>query len=717
MSAAARRGAATPLRLSRLAHLVEAGTTWIVANVAAPSRLVVDAPTGRAVGMLGQQPMTAAQFAAACPPEVDGAALLRLLCERGVAVAHDDDELAAFAQLMRTSEPPRDEDAPAPPGHYQTPRLLRAAQPPGAGARGADLQPLEVLLLGGCVLSFAQDTLVQRGRERGFAIACRHRWPTTRLRRPLHGDGPTPDLVVLQPTIQPFLSGVWDDGPLQAPAVRARRSGALARFLGRLVDDFAERLDGRLGLVHNVAPPTVSPFGRMDFRTPASFREIVAELNAAIDAAARRHEHVMVVDEERLVLRHGGERLFDDLLFPFGHHGGAVDPRIAAAHQLPALSEALANEYLACHEIFHGLDRVRCIAVDLDGVLWPGVLAEDGMDWLDGDTTARWMHEGLHQALRLLKERGILLVSLSKGSAEVTLDAWRRGADPRLLAPEDFVLHSIDWTPKPDRLRELTSKLGLQPRDVLLLDDHPVERAAMRARLPGVRVAEGDVAGFRAALLTDPGCEVAHRTEEARRRTETTQRLLQRDELRETLSDTDFLASLDVRVTVAPLAPDQRVRACELLARTTQFNTLGRQLGRDEAQRLLARRDVQATAVTVRDRFAEYGLCGVVAIERETVAVVVLSCRVIGLDVAVAMLTGSLRLTGHLRAGTTGVVHEVARNAPAHDLFERAGFVRTGASRWEIADPDAVARRGADADHVELTLAAPIAEAVHGARV
>ncbi|HXE44518.1 MAG TPA: HAD-IIIC family phosphatase [Conexibacter sp.] len=694
-------GSATPLRLSRFAHLVETGSAWIVANVAAPSRLVVDAPTARAVQALARGPLSAAAFAAACPPEVDGEALLRVLFEHGLVVAEDADELGAFARVA-SAEPLPPADSPAPPGRYQTPRVLRAAELAQA-APATELQPLDVLLLGGCVLAFAQDTLVRRGRERGLAVRCRHAWPPTRLPRPLHGDGPAPDMVVLQPTIQPFLTSVWDDGPFQDAPVRARRASALARFLARLVDAFAEGLDGRLGLVHNVAPPTISPFGRMDFRTPTGFRELVGELNEAIAAAARAHEHVLVVDEERLVLRHGGERLFDDLLFPFGHHGGAADPRIAEAHQLPALSEALAGEYLALHEIFHGLRRVRCIAVDLDGVLWPGVLAEDGMDWLDGDTTTRWMHEGVHQALRLLEQRGILLVSLSKGSAAVTLEAWRGAADPRLLAPEDFVQHSIDWTPKPNRLRALAERLGLQPHDVLLLDDHPVERAEMRARMPGVRVAEGDVAGFRALLLSDPAFEVAHATDEARRRTETTQGLLLREQQRETVAAEDFLASLAVRVTVEPLAPEQLARACELLARTTQFNTLGRQPGRDEAQWLLAREDVTATAVTVHDRFAAYGLCGVVVIEDASVRAVVLSCRVIGLDVAVAMLVGSLRLAGRLCVGTTGHVHAVARNAPAHDLFARAGFARVDEERWEIVDAGAVARAGAPA-HVQLTL-------------
>jgi FkbH-like protein len=695
--------AETGLRLSRFASIVPAGPWWIVVNFSVPSRLVVDAQVAQAVVAFTGRTLTVAQFAAGCPEEVDAEALLSLLLDHGILVEQEYDEVAAFGELIATGETPRvaNERRCA---RYQTPRALRTADLPTFSSPGKELRRLDVLLVGGCVVAFAQDTLVRQGRQRGFSVSCRHRWPSARRLAPLDADGAMPDLVVLQPSIQPFLASVWDEGPFQRPSLRARHARALARFFARAVEDLASRLEGSLGLVHNVAPPAISPFGRLDFRTRANYREITTEMNTAIDAEARRYDNVLVVDEERLALRHGGAQLFDDLVFPFAHHGGAADPQIAQPHQLPELSEVLASEYLACYEVFHGFRRVRCIALDLDGVLWPRILAEDGMGWLDSDTTTRWVHQGVHQALRLLEARGILLVSLSKGSSDITLDVWRRSADPRLLSPEDFVLHSIEWTPKPERLRSIVQRLGLQPQDVLFVDDSPVERAEMRARLPDVQIADGEVASFRAQLLSDPRCEVAWRTSETARRTETTKIVLERETLRATLPAEDFLASLDVHVAIDLLCPAQRARACELLARTTQFNTLGRMLLRDEAIRLMGRPGVKTTAVSVRDRFAEYGLCGIVVMEPDAVAAAVLSCRVIGLDVAVAMLVGSLRRARLLRAGTSGRVMNVPRNAPCHDLFSRAGFTHRGDGRFEIVDVGAVARSG-QPGHITVTIA------------
>lgn len=712
MSVTARRtsveklDADTALRLSGFAIIAPAGRRWIVANVAAPSRMVVDEPIAKAVRAFDGGPLTAGQFAARCPEGLDANALLSLLVERAIVVAEDDDEVAGFDELIATGEALPSSEQP-PPGPYQTPRVLHAAHIQGPGG-GASLRPLDVLLVGGCVVAFAQDTLVRRGLQLGFSVTCRHRWPSPRGLAPLREDGAQPDLVVLQASIQSFLAGVWDDGPFQTPAMRARHARALARLFTRLVDELGASLEGQLGLVHNLAPPSVSPFGRLDFRTPGSYREILAEINAAIDDAARRHEHVMVLDEERLALRHGGERLFDELLFPFGHHGGAADPRIAQPHQLPALSEALAEEYLACYEVFHGLRRIRCVAVDLDGVLWPGILAEDGMGWIDSDTTTSWLHQGLHQALRLLESRGILLMSLSKGSAEITLGAWRDGADSRLLHPDQFVLHSIEWTPKPERLQAIAQRLGIQLENVLFLDDSPSEQAEMSARLPDVQILEGEVASFRARLLSDPRCEVSSATPEAARRTATTRMALAREGLRDTLSAEGFLSSLDVRVGVEVLGLADRPRMVELLTRTTQFNTLGRRLPWDEATSLIEGPGVTVAGARVRDRFGEHGLCGIVVVEGEAVVAVVLSCRVIGLDIAVAMLVASLRLTGRLCVGTSAHVEKVLRNAPCHDLFVRAGFADRDDGCFEILDPVAV-EQSARPEHIALAIGAEAA--------
>ena len=97
-----------------------------------------------------------------------------------------------------------------------------------------------------------------------------------------------------------------------------------------------------------------------------------------------------------------------------------------------------------------GLDRKKCVIVDLDGVLWPGVLAETGSPFawspeIGGPNSYIGLYFGIHEALRTLRRRGILLACVSKND-EATVRALWRYTQPyprhRLLTPDHFVVHA-----------------------------------------------------------------------------------------------------------------------------------------------------------------------------------------------------------------------------------------------------------------------------------
>lgn len=629
------------------------------------------------------------------------------LCERAATGRHDligavedpahRDAAATFIGFLLQRGFLTDRDGPAEPpaglpdviadgelaSYWQPDAITAADLVPGEQT----LRPVRTMLIGGCVAQFAADALVRAGLRRGLAITPTHEWPSVRGRLRELVERHQPDLAVLQPTVQPFLTGLWDDGVFVAPAERRRRLAVSKRALTSAIAEFAEALGTRFGMVHNVAPPAVSPFGRYDFRQEAGHREIVAEINRHVDEQVRRYPSLSVLDEERITARHGAARLFDDLMFPFGHHGGRPDPAVEEPNQLPFLGDALAEEYVAGYLAHHGLDRIKCVVVDLDSTLWPGIAADDGFSWVQGDATSRWIHLGLHQALRILRHRGVLLATCSKGSEAATMRAWA-AAPGQVLTPDDFVIHRVNWEAKSANIADICTRLGVAPSATLFLDDNPVERAEVRRHLPGVRVPELAVSQFREFLLTEPGLEAAAASDEALRRTETTRAMLRRTELIEESGD-DFLRELDVAVTVRHAVPDDLPRAVELLNRTNQFTTTAwRTTEAELAERIADGAELHLMSVT--DRFAEYGTVGVCLVDRATVVALAVSCRVIGLDVGPGFLATCLN---RRTAGTavTGRVVRTDRNHAAQDVFVRAGFVPAADGEFVLAaDTDLV---------------------------
>ena len=122
----------------------------------------------------------------------------------------------------------------------------------------------------------------------------------------------------------------------------------------------------------------------------------------------------------------------------------------------------------------NGLSPKKVVAVDLDGTLWDGVAGEDGAD-------AVRPNAAFQAKLKELKDRGVLLVALSKNNFE----------DVRGLVEAfgDFVAWRIDWNAKAENLADVAAELNLGVDSFVFVDDNPAERIEMKARLPAVAVA------------------------------------------------------------------------------------------------------------------------------------------------------------------------------------------------------------------------------------
>ncbi|MCZ0983679.1 HAD-IIIC family phosphatase [Streptomyces diastatochromogenes] len=655
---------------------------------------MLDAPWEHPVRALAGAPFDEEAFVALAPDAAAAPAVFRALADRWLIVPDGTDEAAElrawFADRPESSgqDPAGTSAGSWPVTRYGLPQRLTSS----AAADGGPGERVRVLLIGGCVTQFTEEPLHALGQELGLDVRTEHVWPgpSADLARAVARS--RPDVTVYQPGVQPFLTGLFDRAHTLGDEERAHTLALMKNALTVAVRALAEALDGSLGLVHNFGPPALSPFGRFDFAEEFGLRRVVAELNAHVDRCVRRHANLMVVDEERLVARHGAAALFDDLVFPFGHHGGSVDPLDERPHQLPALGRALAGEYLACLRAHRAAGRIKLVVTDLDGTLWPGIAADDGFDWLDSDATSRWTHVGLHQALSVLKSRGVLLATSSKGDAHATLGVWEKADSRLLLSPDDFVLHRITWEAKSAAIADICARLGFAPEQVLFLDDNPVERAEVAAALPGLQIAGGPVHGFRELLLSHPALEGGRRTREAARRTETTRAMLRREELAAEVDRDAFLRSLDVEVRVARAGEEHLDRVAELFNRTNQFTTTAWRTTPEELRRVLADPDARLYTARVSDRFADYGMTGACLVRGGEVAAFALSCRVIGLDAAVPFLVAAVRDGSGgdpaRLAGLGGRIAVTDRNTPARELFLDAGFTADGGEgRYVLTDP------------------------------
>ena len=306
-------------------------------------------------------------------------------------------------------------------------------------------------------------------------------------------------------------------------------------------------------LLHNLQVPVVTPLGRAD-RGIASHKTRVALTNVQLEALALEFPDVFVVDVEGALALHGKLGLVDDTYGSFQHFGslrwitqtpesfrrdvhGIAPPwsQLADAFgggDVAEYDRIVANEQLDILVSALALEPRKCVVVDLDGTLWPGVLAETGSPFaLDSppghflEELGAWgyagLYRGIHEALRALKNRGILLACVSKNDEDVVKKLWRypKRSDETMLRLEDFDTYRINRDEKVDNILSIAKELNLDPSAIVFVDGNPLERKRVARLLPDVLVIGDNPFAIRWELLTNASLQPATISDDARQRT------------------------------------------------------------------------------------------------------------------------------------------------------------------------------------------------------
>jgi FkbH-like protein len=395
--------------------------------------------------------------------------------------------------------------------------------------------------------------------------------------------------------------------------------------------------------------------------TPAN-QPAFAALEGALSAAIADLPGVHIIPAEEIHARYPVAEVHDPLGADLGHL--PYTPVFFAA-----LATAVARRI---HAIVTPPRKV--IVLDCDDTLWKGICGEDGPQGIVIDPP----HRALQRFMAERRHAGYLLALCSKNNEDDVLEVFR--AHPGMpLGIGDFVARRIDWEPKSANLASLADELGLGLDSFILVDDSAKECTEVQAALPEVLALPlpSDPAGIPAMLSHVWAFDRARVTDEDRRRPELYAQRAERVRAeRSAASLEEFLASLDLRIRIAPLEPADLPRVAQLTARTSQMNTTCQRRSEAEIGALCETEGWECLTVSVRDRFGDYGLTGV-AIFRAvddalTVDTFLLSCRALGRGVEHRMVARLGEIAQERQLAAVRIPFAAsARNQPAW-LFLRS---------------------------------------------
>lgn len=319
------------------------------------------------------------------------------------------------------------------------------------------------------------------------------------------------------------------------------------------------------------------------------------------------------------------------------------------------------------------LPPIKCVALDLDGTLYRGVLGEDGPDGIE--LTAGHLH--LQELVASLRDAGMLLALVSRNERADVEALFAKRSDMTLRL-QDFSVVEVSWGDKVDALRLIAGKLRIGLDAIVVVDDNPGELASIAASTLAVTVhAREEATQTAVALANVAGVFRWSASVEDRLRADDLRASDERDTLRDAgVSPEAYLRSLDIRLRYFVGAPDHLQRAADLVRKTNQFNLSLRRMSQTEIARRMEVHRGNVVAIGLADRLSDSGVVGVVigsyregVLEVEEIAV---SCRALGRRLEDELITRALLLMAEARE-VTSVSFKVAhgaRNGPGRDWLE-----------------------------------------------
>ena len=435
------------------------------------------------------------------------------------------------------------------------------------------------------------------------------------------------------------------------------------------------------GTIILVAPPrprsVASDLGV--FSRPNSLDDIWCSTLLRISQLSRDVSNLYVVDTEAIISALG--------------EGEALDYRNDLMYRQPYREPLFAaiSEKISRILRLKKAEAKKCLVLDCDNTLWGGVVGEDGVDGihLSDDMPGRAYVEFQKQILELRKS-GIFIALSSKNNPEAVWEVFD-GNNAMVLKKEDVASARINWRPKSESLKEIASELNIGLDSLVFMDDSSFECEEVRAHAPQVATiqipedpAEIPVVMTQVARMFDR----LDITSDDRKRVDMIRSEGERRNLRQKMTEDDFLATLGLEVFLYEPAEMDRVRVTQLVNKTNQFNVTTQRYSLEEIEEKIADESVDLFCATVRDKFGDYGLVGLAIIEtRENIAVfdsLLMSCRVLGRGIETSIVEHSKKLAAERGLSEImGIYKPTSKNQMVADLFSRHGFLQSGEANEE----------------------------------
>jgi HAD superfamily phosphatase (TIGR01681 family) len=291
--------------------------------------------------------------------------------------------------------------------------------------------------------------------------------------------------------------------------------------------------------------------------------------------------------------------------------------------------------------------EIECVVFGLDGTIWGGAVAEDGVEGIEP-----FLH--MQAYLKQIHAHGVHLAVASKNETQDALAPFGRHPGMQ-LDRGDIDVFLANWNDKAENIRAIQKALKVPLASMLFLDDDPFERAMVRGLLPEVAVMESPLEPD--AVQSNPGPPFAN-------------------------ADA-FLQSLDMRIVTGRFDSAHLSEIARFMERNRQFHLTANCYTESECESLIEDPAVLPLHASLSDRLGDHGLAAVILLapgyDEMVIRDWIMSRRFMGRGVEQCLM--NLVVEEAQRRNCTRVSAEYirsARNEVMSDFYAQFGFTMIG---------------------------------------
>lgn len=385
-------------------------------------------------------------------------------------------------------------------------------------------------------------------------------------------------------------------------------------------------------LLNNFIYPSNSSMGILDLQMNNSQLQVISELNRRLYEVAHAQTNTYIVD-------------FVSVFYKLGYDN-AFDSKTWAISKNPFTKLALVHvgiEYGKYIKTLLGKSK-KCIVLDCDNTLWGGLVGELGpYDIKIGENYPGICYENLQREVLNLYYRGIMVVLCSKNNEADVLEALQKNKE-MIIKENHLATYQINWKDKASNIREIAEFLNIGLDSLVFVDDSEFECNLVKSQIPEIEVIHlnGDPSKY-ASLIRDCGLfNSLVLTEDDKKRNQNYRTEFIRKEIKKGASSIEeYLASLEMQVTVKTDCFEDINRIAQLTQKTNQFNLTTKRYNEEQIKKFMLNEDYEVIDINLEDKISDLGIIGVAilhfACESVEVDTFLLSCRAIGRNIEDAL--------------------------------------------------------------------------------